>query len=353
MFKSIEINNLRAIKSLKADNFGQVNLFVGHNGCGKTSLLEGLFYLCGATNPRLPMNTNVFRGLDLINNSMWSTFFRDGELSRPIIIEATYDNELVSLTIKPHPVSKELVETSHQDSAFLTTGGDFPKTKNKTSEKLINGLILEYSSPKLNALQVSEIFLEDKELNIKGKSQIPVNAIFLSSLKMAEAKDQFGEIQRQKKKGEIIELLQEIDSRITDLSLNEIGIIEADVGSNYLIPITLMGGGITKFLNITLAMYSFQNGVVLIDEIENGLHHSVQNKIWSAVFSLAHKLNIQVFVTTHSWECLNAFHESSQPGLFGIDSKLFRIERDENLFNCVEFTQDELKTSLENRWEVR
>lgn len=354
MYKSLEIKNLRAIGNLKIDNFGQVNVFVGKNGCGKTTLLEALFFVCGATNPRLPVNANIFRGMDLITNSMWPTFFRNGDLFKPIIIEATYKEELVALTIKPHPTTKELIETINPVSSFLTTAGDFPKTNGKALDKHINGLILEYSSPLLSSLQISEIFLENKELNVKGKSQIPVNAIFLSSLKIAETKDQFGEIQRQKKKGEIVELLQEIDPKIIDLSLNEIGVIEVDVGLNYLIPATLMGGGLAKCLNIALAMHSFQDGVVLIDEIENGLHHSVQNKMWRIIFSLARKLNIQVFVTTHSWECLNAFNEVYQPSLFGaLDARLFRIEREDEAFKCIDFSQEDLKIALSNQWEVR
>ncbi len=55
-----------------------------------------------------------------------------------------------------------------------------------------------------------------------------------------------------------------------------------------------------------------QDGILLIDEIESGLHYSVQPDLWRLVFEVARRLNVQVFATTHSWDCIEAFQEAIQ-----------------------------------------
>jgi AAA15 family ATPase/GTPase len=69
---------------------------------------------------------------------------------------------------------------------------------------------------------------------------------------------------------------------------------------------------------------SAQGGFLLIDEFENGLHYSIQEKIWSLLFEMAEKLDIQVFATTHSWDCIESFAKvaNDKPNIEGV---LFRM----------------------------
>ena len=48
-----------------------------------------------------------------------------------------------------------------------------------------------------------------------------------------------------------------------------------------------------------------------MDEIENGLHHSILTKVWAVIFQMARMLNVQVFATTHSWDCIQSFQEAA------------------------------------------
>lgn len=68
------------------------------------------------------------------------------------------------------------------------------------------------------------------------------------------------------------------------------------------LPLKSMGDGITRLFHIIVALVNARNGILLIDEFENGLHWSVQPKVWDIVFQLSEKLNVQVFATTHSHE---------------------------------------------------
>lgn len=73
-----------------------------------------------------------------------------------------------------------------------------------------------------------------------------------------------------------------------------------------------MGDGIIHLFHIILGLVNSRGGIVLIDEFENGLHYSVQPEIWNMIFQLAEKLNVQVFATTHSWDCVSAFQKAMQ-----------------------------------------
>ena len=147
--------------------------------------------------------------------------------------------------------------------------------------------------------------------------------------------------------------MREIHPKISDLRLNQIGMLLANIELAELIPVNLMGGGISKYLSVALAMVNYKNGMVFIDEFENGLHHSAQETLWKAVFTWAQKLNVQVFAATHSLECIRAFSNSISSSLFEAEAKLYRIERKEEKFRAVELTKEVLAESLASKWEIR
>jgi hypothetical protein len=76
------------------------------------------------------------------------------------------------------------------------------------------------------------------------------------------------------------------------------------------LPLRSMGDGTTRLFQIILALVGAKDGVLLIDEFENGLHWSVQGKAWQTIFRLAARLNVQVFASTHSRDCIRGFYEA-------------------------------------------
>lgn len=78
------------------------------------------------------------------------------------------------------------------------------------------------------------------------------------------------------------------------------------------IPLHGLGDGVTRIFEIMLALVNAEDGFLLIDEFENGLHYSVQAMAWQTVLELAASLNVQVFATTHSSDCVEAFQHVSE-----------------------------------------
>jgi ABC-type branched-subunit amino acid transport system ATPase component len=75
------------------------------------------------------------------------------------------------------------------------------------------------------------------------------------------------------------------------------------------VPLSTYGEGVSRSMNILLALCTAEDGVLLIDEIENGLHHSAQRDVFNLIFQTARDLNVQVFATTHSYDALKAFEK--------------------------------------------
>lgn len=116
-------------------------------------------------------------------------------------------------------------------------------------------------------------------------------------------------------------------------------------------PLRALGDGIVRLLELTLALVNVPGGMLLVDEIENGVHYQVQPDLWRQVFTVAAALDVQVFAATHSWDCIAAFQaaaaEHAGQGL------LVRLERDAHGNRAKVFEGDELATITGAEIEVR
>ena len=111
-----------------------------------------------------------------------------------------------------------------------------------------------------------------------------------------------------------------------------------------------MGDGINRMLTIILAMLNCKNGVLLLDEFETGLHYSVQGELWKIIFMLAEELNIQVFATSHSNDCIRNFANINKQGV----GMLFRLEKRKDKIIAVGYEDsEELQFATTNNIEIR
>lgn len=111
-----------------------------------------------------------------------------------------------------------------------------------------------------------------------------------------------------------------------------------------------MGDGINRVLTIILALLNCKGGILLLDEFETGLHHSIQIRLWKIIFMLSEKLNIQVFVTSHSQDCINSFVEANNKQ----KGKLIRLENRNGNVVAVNYDDEkELRFATDNNIEIR
>jgi len=117
------------------------------------------------------------------------------------------------------------------------------------------------------------------------------------------------------------------------------------------IPLRALGDGVNRLVGLALALVHAKDGLLLVDEIENGIHYSVQPELWRLVFEMAASMNVQVFATTHSYDCIKAFEaaarESEEEGV------LVRLARKGDRTLVGEFDERELEIAVEGEIEVR
>ena len=89
--------------------------------------------------------------------------------------------------------------------------------------------------------------------------------------------------------------------------------------------------------------------MVLVDEIENGLHHSVLPDVWRVVGQAVERFNLQMFATTHSFECIEAAYET----LGADDFRLYRLETAGNGIRCITYEPGDVETALRHDMELR
>lgn len=128
-------------------------------------------------------------------------------------------------------------------------------------------------------------------------------------------------------------------------------------GQSSPIPLASMGDGMTRLLQLVLSLFSAKGGLLLLDEFENGLHYSVQQQAWDLVLHLAKELDVQVFATTHSTDCIDAFSSSSVNDTT-TDSVLLRLGRsvmegEQNRVIATLFDEEKLERLTQASIEVR
>jgi len=123
-------------------------------------------------------------------------------------------------------------------------------------------------------------------------------------------------------------------------------------GKDYQVPLRTLGDGALRTYAVALALAISSGGFLLIDEVENGIHHSVQAKFWRMILQTAHRNNVQVIATTHSWDCVKGFAEASSE-LEDVEGVLVRLERHEGRLRAVEYSERNLKAAAKYGIEVR
>ena len=119
------------------------------------------------------------------------------------------------------------------------------------------------------------------------------------------------------------------------------------------LPLRSMGDGINHILSIILALVNCENGCLLIDEIDNGLHYTVQKQLWSVIFKLAIKLNVQMFATTHSSDCISSFGYVLKEESNVEEGRYIRLENKQGAITYTEYNLEELKIVAAQNIEIR
>ena len=351
----LTIQNFRGIQTLDIKDFQRVNLLVGRNNCGKTSVLEALFLISGMSNPQSPVNIHFLRDLGFIEGEDFSYLFFNFDLNQLPQIAATVEvrEKPRSLTIKP--LYANYISANEKELQKKNLGQFSDQAINVTTSTLqfMEGIQLDFKEDQ--RLGHAEVYLKEGQFKFSSSFSDLYNeslrCIFLVNrigIRQPDIYKRLDRLRVQKSLQEIISVLKEIESGLSDVHLGANDIIYADIGLDKLIPINLLGDGIRHLLTILSAVFEAKNGILLIDEIENGFHYTSLKTLWKAVCRAAQDFNVQIFATTHSYECIEAFANSEFSEI-----ALYRIDRTAGKHQAFFYSAEVLRAGIEREFEVR
>lgn len=366
MYNSFVVKNFRCFKDLKLEALERINLIAGKNDIGKTTLLEALWLNHGPNIPDLARRVDTFRGLSEIDmNEPFLDLFTG---FNPNLVMEMYAHGIWSE--KPRTLRVYLQEPQAVEIPIGEPVGSEPSVTDKSSLSVRHSryqIIFEYTDENDKVFkswgwpieqQVAPAVVQLGLLSHQefiGKRPL---GIFLPALHRPSGKediDRFSAIELTRKQEDIIAMLKHIDTRIKRLSVivrSGVPIIHADIESDRLVPVPLLGDGMCRLLSIALAIGNAPNGMILVDEIENGFYYGVMVDLWKAIAAFARQYNTQVFATTHSEECIRAAHQAFEE-TSQFDFHLYRLESVDDVIRAVMYDRDTLGAALESGLEVR
>ncbi len=369
MYASLAIKNFRCFDDLTIGPLARINLIAGQNNVGKTALLEALWILSHPTAPGDALRIAMRRDSnDYMEGELFAGLFPRYDSSAVIKLQSVgaHKRGAGTLSIRRRERSRQpafdwaaFPETESVEDAL--SGFDFNSELefayvDETGEEFAASAWLDVDSrsgelrPSLSGDRKSAAALGYRclfEHPGYGAGGRTLSARFGK----AEIEGYLPDIEK------IVRLIEPRLKRMTTIAnIRGYPSIHGDIGAGRLFPITAMGEGAKRLLALSLAFLSARDGVMLIDEVENGLHHSVLADVWKNLDWLSREFNVQVFATTHSYECVKAAHTASKLNELGDELSLIRLQRNRKSGQIESIPYDDIEAfdyAMEYGMEVR
>lgn len=370
MYSKFSVSNFRTFQELQVE-FSPVSVISGRNNAGKTALLEAAFLhaagpLAG-TSALATLNGARGSGPVLLNTSesgtVWDSFYHNYDTKRPIGLSGVFNGETV------------VVEISQAEGSAARLGAQSIGESGQTFSQSVNVHFKRGSASrrtyKQTATQQSvgqpiagliNVQLGGIHLQVTPASEPFLAAYYLSGRTRAsqvELATRYSSLRVRGRGNDFLNAIREIEPRLKSLEVlvrNGQPVLHADVGSPDLLPLSLFGEGMLAAADFISAIYQTKGGVILIDELENGIHYSVLEKIWWQIKRASQRAETQVIVTTHSRECLQAakaafIKEPANRGLGLI--RLWRDSKNSDVVHATQYDAKELDDALSLDLDVR
>ena len=365
MFTSLSIQNFRCFNALSIDSsFDHVNLIAGLNSVGKTALLEAIYLLIGMGNIELIQRLSLFRGAigkfsggpQQFSELFWEPLFHNLDSSVPIEIEGTHRDGKHAARLS--------VDRARSTQLSMHNGRPEGSGSGLESAPVFgNVLKLKHTMPDGSPLEAEMSFGagvdSDIVINVTPVLREPAFGGFYFATHQARSLQEdaarYTRLESEGEPTELLETLKTIEPRLKRLRVGVMAgmpMLRGDVGIDGMVPFSFLGEGLGKLASIMLSIADAQGGVVLIDEIENGFHHSVLSRVWAAIGEAARRYDTQIFATTHSFECIEGAHEAFRENRpYGF--RLHRLDRVENEAKVITYDQETLGAAIRSGLEVR
>ncbi|REJ46267.1 MAG: recombination protein F [Microcystis flos-aquae DF17] len=383
MLQSLKIEGFRGFQNFEMANLGRINLLVGKNNSGKTSILEAIQFLYAQNNIDIFLETISYRGeFAWLENKLAGRtkvfeichLFPGHEIvpSQEIIIIGSREShqESVTISVKSIPIQLSLFSDKNDDLNNDNIFDDEEWNKlllsirwSQSQKPIELELLANVTLARDSTRRMASLSRISHKIGINNKIELKFLTPF--SLTSSDMAALFDNIVLSPLEDLIIESLKIIEPKIERiasvvsgkyLTSNNLGVRGGFLikikNHDQPIPIGSLGDGFWRMLGLVLAMVNLKNGILLVDEIDSGLHFTVMTDMWKVVWETAKKLNIQVFATTHSRDCWQSLAELiTEEKITDNEITIQRIDREKS--QSVIFDPEEIVIAATSNLEVR
>ena len=345
---SFEAIHYRGIDGLSLPKLSHVNLITGANGVGKTALLEAIWLFMERRNPRLLWDANVQRSSHTATNPV-------SELSGDSVeLRGTEDGteHQWKVAFDPEPVEQFVPEFYGLDAIAASLQLPFAgRLQTWIDDKRIDAKFDSMYRTSTDTVLYKRPPPQESKRNcvIEGtRWQLEISGEYLKL---------YSDMVREGLKEDLTNAVNLILPNVKDVQ-----ILTNETRESYLSTITDnsaqrpledLGGGVVRLFKLYLNFFAARNGLVLIDEVENGLHYSVLRNLWDRIRTWMCEWSVQFIATTHSAECIDAAMEAfaDEPGELAIH-KLY-TEAESGNVKVATFTGETIEGARNLNLEVR
>lgn len=360
---SLQIKGFRGIKNLSIPELGRVTLFAGKNAVGKTSVLESVAMFATRSHfsmlSHLQKNREEFMNMEDDLPNIEALFYRREALENEPVVIGSLD-KANQLTIEKVSFNRLNEEQRKSVERFIKLyRSDRPLqlfiVKFKDQEIVFPQTNLQKDTEDIQKRLRFWRYYEQEEIS----SRIPFEVLgtgLLSNQKIGQLWDKIALTDKENQAVEPLKLIfgDKLDRIAVTGENRRYGrrVIVKFKDHPSPVPLKSLGDGAVRLFSIALALTNSYKGILTIDEAENGIHHSVQKDFWKMILQTAHKNNIQVLATTHSWDCTRGF---AQAAIENENSKglLIRLDRHGEEVKAIPYSEEELKVAVDQGIEVR
>ena len=348
---SLVIKNFLGIDELTIPRLGRVTLLAGKNGVGKTTVLDAV---------RIWADRGLKNVADQVLRERGDSFTAIDDRTRKAIVDrkALFTDHLgaqdTAISIGPACG----VATLQIRQTKLTDAIVWPVEVPATLSEALDDVPLEsqfgdhpsiIEGHKISPGRIPETVIcdilgpnlppeESVELHWNGVALSPEEDRAVAALNLiASAK---------------VERIASIDPPADSKQTHHRRLMAMVKGKDYPVTLRSLGDGAVRCFAVALSLANSSGGFLLIDEVENGIHHSVQAKFWKMVLQTAQRNNVQVLATTHSWDCVKGFAQAANESE-DVEGVLVRLERVPAGLKAITYDESRLEIAARSNIEVR
>jgi predicted ATPase len=364
MIESLHISGFKLFRDITLPRLGRLNLFVGENASGKSSLLEAI---------------NLYAGRNPVADILQVAKERSGDRMSPWDIDLIEEGSSLI-----HPIFELFRRADRQNTPRILIGKVGDRRPLRVEFQLYRVVIDQEGVRHYDRTAPVDVFSEGVEMVVpihRGDRQVgmvtrrslasrgwipdgekpldesgwPVLFLRAVGLSKEKAASMWDALVQGPGQDLVLHWLRMLDPRIEDLAYigksdSRVALLKI-VGQGRL-PLASMGDGLTRLFHAALAAASSPEGVLLIDEFENGLHWSVQEKLWKALARASRESSVQIFATTHSRDCIESFaaaaNDAEPDG-----AAIYRLERKGDDVIAIDLPLINVDAAMREHEEVR